>query len=241
MRKLAVIVMAALSAASSIAFAAARGDAASKAELPDALAHTSHVPSLRYAFQVRIRKSGVPLALHVRGQSDARTISVHLATSGMTGAALLDGPFLYEEAPNGVAVFGKVRWLRLTVARLPATSPELNVVHALSPAPLLRVIAASRLSAGSRHEYRGTVAYDDPAVRNGLSRLTGGIEFRSLKLTVTLGRDRLVHRLRLTGRTADGSSTLDLSARLFAFGKPVHVSPPKPGTFMDDQLEQLSE
>jgi hypothetical protein len=55
-----------------------------------------------------------------------------------------------------------------------------------------------------------------------------------------VGRDGLVHRLLITGHTADRASTLALSARLFAFGKPVHVKPPAPGTFVDDKLGQLT-
>jgi hypothetical protein len=76
-------------------------------------------------------------------------------------------------------------------------------------------------------------------VRTALARLTGGIEFRQLQLVVHVGRDGLIHGLRLTGKTADRSSTFELVGRLFAFNRPVHVSPPKPGTFMDAQLVQL--
>jgi hypothetical protein len=44
----------------------------------------------------------------------------------------------------------------------------------------------------------------------------------------------------LTGHTADRRTSLVISARLYGFGRPVHVSPPAPGTFMDDSLAQLS-
>jgi hypothetical protein len=241
MRKPALIALAALIAALSIAFAAARGTAAApQPTLADALVRTAHVASLRYAFHVGIERGGLPLALHVRGQSDARTISVHLATAGLSASELLDGPFLYEQAPDGMVVGGHLRWLRIDLAALRPGSSATAVVHALTPTPLLRVIGEGKL-VGTRGVYRGGVAYDDPVVRASLARLTGGLEFRQLRLTVWVGRDGLVHRLRLTGRTADRSSSLLLTAHLFAFNRPVHVSPPKPGTFMDKQLAQLTE
>jgi hypothetical protein len=240
MRTLAFAASAVLVAALSITFAAAtRGSTARKPGLEDAVARTSHAGSLRYAFRVGIRRDGIPLALRIRGQSDARTISVHLATAGLSGSELLDGPFLYEHAPDGIAVGGPWRWLRVNVARLPAHSPAVAVMHALTPEPLLRLIHVSRLRGGGSL-YRGDVPYDDPVVHAALEKLTGGIEFRRLRLAVRVGGDGLIHRLRLTGVTADRSATFKLVARLYAFGRPVHVSPPKPGTFMDRDLLQLS-
>jgi hypothetical protein len=61
-----------------------------------------------------------------------------------------------------------------------------------------------------------------------------------LRITTWVGRDRLLHRLRITGRTADRSSTLRLEARLYAFGRRVHVQPPAPGSFLDAKREQLT-
>jgi hypothetical protein len=46
--------------------------------------------------------------------------------------------------------------------------------------------------------------------------------------------------VQLTGRTADGKTKLSLRARLYGFGAAVTVVPPKPGTFMDEKLSQLS-
>lgn len=239
MRKVALVVVAALAAAFSILLATGRGTAAPKPGIRIALARTAHVRSLRYAFRVGIHEYGVPLALQVRGQSDAHTISVHLATAGLSASELLDGPFLYQQAPVGMAVYGKWRWLRTSVSQLSARSQAIEVVHALTPEPLLRVIAHATLHAHGSI-YTGTVAYFDPVVRDSLVKLTGGIEFRGLRLRVEVGSDGLIHGVRLTGRTADRSSTFMLVARLYAFGQPVHVSPPKPGTFMDRQLVQLS-
>jgi len=242
MRKLALIASTALlvAAAASIALAS-RGTAAPKRGVADALAKTTRVTALRYAVRVQIRKDGTPLTLRIRGGLDGRTIDVHLATAGLTGAERLKGPFLYEEAPSGLVVYGRYRWLRTPVDRLPHDSEALTVLHALTPAPLLRVIGAAHLRpVGDGSVYVGPVAYDDEAVRTGLTRLTGGMEFRGLRLTVRVHND-LVHSLVLTGRTADGSSQLRITARLYAFGRPVHVTPPKPGTFMDDELPELSE
>ncbi|HEY5693919.1 MAG TPA: hypothetical protein VIR14_05370, partial [Gaiellaceae bacterium] len=118
MRKVSFIAAAMLVIACSVFFATARGSAAPRPGIDVALKRTAHVSSLRYAFRVHIHEYGVPLTLHVRGQSDSKTISVHLETAGMAAAELLDGPFLYEQAPDGMAVYGKWRWLRVDVARL---------------------------------------------------------------------------------------------------------------------------
>lgn len=239
MRKVLFIAAAVLVAACSIVFATARGTAAPKPGIAVAVKRTAHVSSLRYAFRVGIHEYGVPLTLHVRGQSDTHTISVHLETAGLAAGELLDGPFLYEQAPDGMNVYGKWRWLRVSVARLSAHSEAIEVVHALTPEPLLRVISHSRLHR-SGSTYEGAVPYYDPVVRDALTRLTGGIEFRHLQIAVAVGRDGLIHSVKLTGKTVDHSSTFSLVARLYAFGRPVHVSPPKPGTFIDRQLVQLS-
>ena len=241
MRRSALILAAALLAALSISFAASGGRAAEKPGLSDALTRTSHLASLHYAVHVGIREKGMPLALHIRGQSDAHTISVHFQAQGMSGGELVYGPFLYVQAPDGIAVYGKVRWLRTTLTRLPANSRELMTLRALKIGPLLQVVGRGHLNGnGAGRVFRGPVAYDDPVVRDSLSRLTGGLEFRRLRLTVHL-RGGLIDRMRLTGKTADGSSTLSLTAHLFAFNRPLHVVPPKPGTFMDLELERLSE
>jgi hypothetical protein len=241
MRRIALMLVAAIIAALSIAFAASGGRAAEKPGLADALTRTSQLRSLHYAVHIGIQDNGMPLALHIRGQSDAHTISAHFKSSGMSGGELVYGPFLYEQAPDGIAVYGKVRWLRTTLSRLPASSRALTTLRALKIAPLLQVVGRGHLSGNAAGRvFRGSVAYDDPVVRANLSTLTGGLEFRQLHLTVHVHRG-LIDRLLLTGKTADGSSTLSLAAHLFAFNRPLHLVPPKPGTFMDAELEQLSE
>jgi hypothetical protein len=253
MRKAAVIGPVVLLAASGGALAAAGGDAAPKPSLRTALLRTAAAPSQRYVFTVRITKDALPLALRVRGQQSGETISVRLAMSdvkmpdgtklaGASGAALLLGPFLYERAPSSVVVFDEVRWLRLRVADLSPNASALKAVHALTPAPLLRVLGEARMTQarpGARL-YRGTVAYDNPIVRSSLARLTGGTEYRALRVSAYVGRDGLVHRLVLTGRTADHATVLQVAARLYAFDRPVHVAPPRPGTFMDEHLAELA-
>jgi hypothetical protein len=161
---------------------------------------------------------------------------------GLSGAALLDGPFLYERAPSNVAVFGTLRWLRVPLSSLGAASPALRSLHDMTPAPLLRVLNESHAIARTApaHVFSGPVAYDDPIVRDALTSLTGGLEFRHLRIAAWLGRDGLVHRVMLTGRTADGTRTLRLDARFFAFGRPVTVTPPALGTFVDKQESYLS-
>src|SRR2546423_2634498 len=149
MRIAALAVSITVFAALSVAFATTRGDAARPA-LGRALLRTAQAPSQRYELNVRIAKAGAPLNLHVRGQANAQTISVRLRMGSVTlpdgrklpgpnAAALLDGPFLYEQAPSGIAVLGKFRWLRLPVESLSPSAPELKALHALTPAPLLRV------------------------------------------------------------------------------------------------------
>ena len=254
MRKAALIgsVVFSLAAAGSV-FAVSVAAAAPPPGLQAAIERTASAPSRQYAFTVRITKDTLPLVLRVQGQQSGETISVRLKLRGAktqngmlqaaaTGATLLLGPFLYEQAPVGVAVAGKVLWVRSHVADLAPDSVKLQAVHALTPAPLLRILGEARVAKagpGGRL-YRGTVAYNNPVVGSSLARLTGGREYRGLRLSAYVGRDGLVHRLLITGHTADRASTLALSARLFAFGKPVHVRPPAPGTFVDDKLGQLT-
>ncbi len=84
------------------------------------------------------------------------------------------------------------------------------------------------------------LAYDDPVVVAALQGLMGGIQFRDLRVTAWVGRDGLLHGIRIAGRTADRKTTFELKATLFAFGRAVHLTPPAEGTFVDRQLQQLS-
>src|SRR5206468_7585072 len=117
--------------------------------------------------------------------------------AGPRMAALIDGPFLYERAPSSMPLPGKIHWVRIRIAALPASSKDLASVHALTPAPLLRVLEAARIAPAAQgaRSFHGTIAYDHPAVRTGLVQLTGGLEFRGLRISAIVGTDGLVHRL----------------------------------------------
>ncbi len=78
-------------------------------------------------------------------------------------------------------------------------------------------------------------------MRTAITRLSGGVEFRDLRVTAQVGTDGLVDGIGVTGTTADRATTLDIEARLYAFGRPVHLTPPAEGTFVDQQLTQLAE
>jgi hypothetical protein len=116
----------------------------------------------------------------------------------------------------------------------------MSTLRSLTPSPLLRIVGEAKLRprAGAG-VFAGTVAYDDPVVRTALRDLANGYEFRDLHLRVVVGRDGLIHRLLLVGHSPDRQTTFVLRAQLYAFGKPVGIMPPAPGTFMDPRLEQL--
>lgn len=252
MRKAIVSSLAAMLAGAGVAaFAASGGDHARGADLAAANGKTARAASVHYTVSVTMTKKHQPLTLHIAGGASRDAVAVHLRLGDLTlrdgtklpgtsGALLMSKPFLYERAPNGIAVFGNIRWLRLQVGSLSPHSEVLSTMRALTPSPLLRLVAQSQLRpTGVRGGFFGAVAYDDPVVRTALHALGGGIEFRGLHLYVQVARDGRIHTVRLTGRTADGKTTLSLVARLFGFGTPVKVVPPKPGTFMDRQLGEL--
>jgi hypothetical protein len=249
-RRIALIACLAGLSAASVAFAATGGTAARHVSLGDAARRTMLVSTQRFAVDVHIAKDRQPLTLRVRGASAPSSLSVKMkmddlqlpdgtVAPGMDGAVLIDGPFLYERAPRGMAV-GNVRWLRQRLADLSPASGELRTIHNLTSRTLLQVLFEARMHRTGSRMFRGTLAYDDAAVRRGLGSFTGNIEFRGLHVTAWVGNDRLVHRLRLTGRTADRSAALRLEARLFAFGRPVRVRPPAQGAFFDAKREQLA-
>jgi len=116
------------------------------------------------------------------------------------------------------------------------------MLRVLRPAPLLRILEVAKPTAvaepsGAVH---GTVAYDDPVVIQSLQQLTDRMQFRHLQLTAVIGADGLVHRVRLTGSTADGSARLRIDSRLSGFGRPMHVPHPRQGSFLDQQELRLA-
>ena len=242
----------ALVGAGAFALAALAGGTSSGVDVLKANARTAQAPSVHYAFVVRLEKHRQPLVLHIDGGSSRNALAIHLrlgdltlpdgtSMPGGTGAIMLHEPFLYERAPDGIAVDG-MRWLRLGVLHKSPRSQVLSTVRSMTPSPLLRVISESRLHpVSTTGAFAGTVDYADPVVRTALSRLAGGIEFRNLHLYVVVDeQDGLIHRVQITGRTADTKTRFSLHARLYGFGAAVTVVPPKPGTFMDQQLQQLA-
>ena len=241
----------ALAGAGAFALAALAGGTSAGVDVMKANVRTAHAASVHYTFTVRMIKPRQPLVLHIAGAASRDKLAVHLRLGdltlsdgtvmpGGTGAIMLSKPFLYERAPGGISVDG-MNWLRLSVLHTSPRSQVLSTVRAMTPAPLLRVVAESRLHAVSTAgAFAGTVDYADPVVQTALERLGGGLQFRNLHVYVVVGKgDGLIHRIQLTGRTADGKTHFSLHARLFGFGTAVSVVPPKPGTFMDQQLQEL--
>jgi hypothetical protein len=234
------------------AFAATGGTAARPARsYADAAKRTLRAPSHHFAVDVKVTKSARPLTMHVRGASAPGALKLRLkmddakrpdgtVVPGMNGAILIDGPFLYEQAPEGMIV-GKVHWLRLHLADLSPSDPNLRNIQYLTSRSLLQVLDQARLRpTGDPGVYSGALPYDNPIVRNQLGPLTGDVEFRHLHATVLVGTDGRVHRVRITGRTADLSTSFRLMAYLYAFGVPVKVTPPAPGSFLDPKQQELA-
>jgi len=228
---------------------AATGTKASKTTLVQAVDRTSHAATLRYVMDISMTRPGSPaLSLHVNGVRGRGSLFIHVraladAIPGPQQSALLDGPFLYEGSPNGVAIAGKVRWLRLPVARIGLESKPLTTMRDLSPAPLLRIIDewAKAKTRSTNGVFHGTVAYDDPIVLTALGGLSGGVQFRDVWFSAKVGADGYVHSIRITGKTADGRRVIVASVHLFAFDAPVTPRIPGEGTFVDQKLIGLAE
>jgi hypothetical protein len=248
MRKTLLLAFVSIFAVASVALAATN-DKAPKASLVQAVNHTNRAPSMRYVLDISITRPNAPaMSLHVKGVRGRGSLFIHVAamagaSAGPQQSAMIDGPFLYEGSPNGVAIVGKVRWLRLPIARIGSHARPIETIHSLSPAPLLHVLdewagAKRRSPDGSFH---GVVAYDDPIVQTALSGIADGIQFRDVFFTARIGADGYLHTIGLTGRTADGTRTLRVTAHLFAFGRPVTLHLPGEGAFMDQKLIGLAE
>ena len=232
---------------------AATGGTASRSTL--AVYRTNHASSFRYAMVIAITHAHAPtMQLRIHGTRTTGSLFVHVkafstvlgdgvALPGPQQSALLDGPFLYEGAPSGVAVQGKIRWLRIPVARIGTNATAIDAIHNLSPAPLLRVLDewTHVRTHAPNGVFRGSVAYDDPVMLTALSGMAGGIEFRDVAFTARIGVDGFVHSIVVTGRTADRSRSLKATVTMYAFGRPVRVSIPGEGTFMDQKLLDLAE
>jgi hypothetical protein len=254
MRRALLLAFVSTFAVASVALAATGGKAP-RSTLGQAVYRTSHASSLRYTMVIAVTHAHYPsVQLRIRGSRTSGSLFIHVkafstvlgdgvALPGPQQSALLDGPFLYEGAPNGIAVQGNIRWLRIPVARIGTSAPAISAIHNMSPAPLLRVLdewthVRTRAPQGV---FRGTVSYDDPVVLTALSGMTGGVEFRDVAFKARIGDDGFVHSIVVTGRTADGSRRLNAKVTMYAFGRPVRVNIPGEGTFMDKKLLELAE
>jgi len=254
MRRSLLLGFVAIFAVASVALAAT-GAKAPHATLGQAVYRTSHASSLRYSMTISVARRNHPaVQLRIHGARSAESLFIHVKAfsvglasgAGLPGpqqSVLLDGPFLYEGSPNGVAVAGKIRWLRFPVARLGQTSKAITTMHNLSPAPVLRLLDEwSKVGTRAPHGvFHGKVVYDDPIVLTALSGMTGGIEFRDVAFTARVGDDGYVHRITVTGKTADGSRTLAVKVSMFGFGRRVRVAIPGEGTFVDQKSLALAE
>ena len=228
---------------------AATGAKPPKSTLAQAVDQTNRARTMRYAMVITMVRTHNPsMTLRVHGTRGHGSLFIHVqamanALPGPEQSALIDGPFLYEGSPNGVAVMGKVRWLRLPIARIGTQAKPIATMHNLSPAPLLRVLDEwTHAKTHSRNGvFHGTVAYDDGIVQTALAGMSGGLQFRHIWFSVRIGSDGYVHTIRLTGRTADGHRTLTVSANLYAFQLPISLRIPGEGTFIDQKLIGLSE
>jgi hypothetical protein len=227
------------------------GRAGQSPSLARAANRTLAVQTQRFATDVEIARNEQRTTMHVRGATAPGEASVHVLVEAKRaggaavpvagGAALLDGPFIYVQAPSGIAVNG-ARWLRTRVAALRPTSPAISTLHAMTSEPLLQLLTITHTTALAVASgiYRGTIPYDDPVAVSALQGLTDRMQFRDLRVTAVVGADGLVHRLRLTGRTADGRSKLRVDARLYSFGRPIHLAPLRQQAFLDQQELRLA-
>jgi hypothetical protein len=226
----------ALLAALAFTFAASGGGRARSLDV----SRTANASSVHYQVMVTLTLANNPTTLEIAGGATHDKLVAHLALGLQSASIMRDPHFVYEGAPQGIVVVGKIHWLRLRIDAIPQASKVFSTLRSLTPSPLLHVVSeASLRPVGTHGVFAGPVAYDDPIVRTALHQLGGGFEFRGLHLRVAVGPDGRIHHLLLTGRTADGSTSFALRARLFGFGTPVRVHPPKPGTFMDPALANL--
>lgn len=226
---------AALLGALAFTFAAAGGGNARGLDV----SRTATAPSVHYRVLVTLTQAHQPKTLQIVGGATHDELVAHLALGTQSASIMRDPHFVYEGAPHGIVVLGKIHWLRLRIDGMPQHSQVFSTLRSLTPSPLLSVVSEAKLQPAGAGVFAGPVAYDDPVVRTALHQLGGGFEFRGLHVRIVVGKDGRIHHFLLTGRTADGSTSLSLHARLFGFGAPVRVQPPKPGTFMDPDLAKL--
>src|SRR5262249_3838835 len=113
--------------------------------LGSAVRATESAPSFRYAIAISVtRAEAPPTGLSIHGVSGRGQPFVHVRQiPGRDGAAMIDGPFLYERASSRVVVDRSIQWLRVPIASIGKASSVVNAVRSLTPLPLLRVLGES--------------------------------------------------------------------------------------------------
>lgn len=238
----------------SVAYAARGGRAAAPAGLHAAVLHAATAHSLRYDLTVQIAApDAIPQTLHASGASSGDVQQVHLKVddvvapdgtklTGPSADEKIDGTFLYLRSTVTRPLVGPL-WVRERLAGLGPKSAELRTLESVSARELLRAVARARgvrvgAEAGVFHAW---LPYADETVRSALRGVEGDREYRHLRLTAWVGRDGRVSLLLLTGRTADSSGRFVLTLSLGDYGRPVAVTPPAQGSFVDFDLSKLSD
>jgi len=248
------IVAVAVLGASLLAYPPGGGAAARPPSLAQAAARTAAQPSLAFDLTAQIETAGkLPYVLNARGAlgRDGSHVTMKVADlhlpdgrvlTGPSAVEQTDGTFLYLRSTVTAPLTGGL-WIRERLNALRAGSPELQILRALSPRALLQVLARAhdlRRADGGR-VYHGWLPYADPVVSRTLAGLEAGTQYRHLRLTTWVSPQGRVLMVLLSGMTPDRSSTFLLTLTLGGFGKPVAVTPPRQGSFVDFDLGRLSE
>lgn len=220
--------------------------------LAQAARRTAAVPSLHFDLTDQMLNAGMPpyvLNAHGALAGNAAQVAMKVANVRMPSGQVLTGPsadertdgtFLYLR--SSLASSGGM-WIRERLAALAAGSPELRVLRAISPRALVLLLARAHdvRRAGDSRVYHATLPYTDTTVAQTLAGLEAGTQYRRLRLAAWVSPQGRVLMLLLSGRTADGTSTFLLSLTLGGFDRPVKVSPPRPGSFVDVNLSRLAD
>jgi hypothetical protein len=230
--------------AASVSLAAGGGRAAKLHSFPTVVSRTAGAHSLGFKLTVQIRDAALqkPYTLHANGAargSSLENLYVKIE-NGPTADTKLDGTFIYFRSTGTASEIGPL-WVRERLATLKPKAPELALVRQVSAQAILGVLPfAVAVRSGAGGVFHAVLPYANPYVRLALAGLEGNTEFRDLRLTAWSNRDGMLHRIRITGRTADGSKTISLLLGLGAYGKPVAVTPPRERDFLDVTLVKLA-
>lgn len=238
----------------SVALAASRGAAHKEVAFPTAAERTAAAPSFRFELTSQIIQpgEGQPYTLHAQGATRGRVEHLHLKVDDMTaldGSTMagpsadvkLDGTFLYVRSTVTRNVVGPL-WVRERLAGLAPTAPELKELRQVSPAAILAALrsAVDVQPGADAGVFHAKLLYANPFVRTALDGLEGGTEFRDLRLTAWSNPDGMLRLVLITGKTADRSARFLLTVALGGYDKPVAVTPPPQGNFVDFALSSLA-